>query len=156
MCFSIHVTNDQKLLLNTLQVVFNMVLRDDPSTYHIEEILKQPLQVICTTKNFCPSQPDSLLLDLLSGFVHFTYKYFRGQALVANIKVKDGFLTGMCMVDLSHCCGTTCFALDLKPKSFKYENVGTQDNETPKLEEDESEERGHEDNAQNEILDCLN
>ncbi|KAH9818487.1 hypothetical protein DFH28DRAFT_115631 [Melampsora americana] len=151
MFFSIHVTDDQKRLLNTIQVVFNMILltliEDKPDKmYHIEEVLDQPLEVICTTRNFGPSRPESLLSDCLNGFVHFTYDYFRGQALVSNIKVKDGLLTGMRMVDLrykwscdnphqdgidafisTHSCGTACFALDLKPAYFKYEKVGKQD-----------------------------
>ncbi|EGG04200.1 uncharacterized protein MELLADRAFT_65055 [Melampsora larici-populina 98AG31] len=139
MFFSTHVTNDQKLLLNTLR----------PSgthaqyiTYLIEEVLYHPLEVICTTRDFSPSQPESISSDCLSAFVHFTYDYFRGQALVSNIKFKDGLLTGMRMIDLrhkwswdnprqdgidafisSHICGTACFALDLNPASFKYDKT---------------------------------
>ncbi|EGG10467.1 uncharacterized protein MELLADRAFT_60191 [Melampsora larici-populina 98AG31] len=150
MFFLIHVTDDQKWLLNTLQIVFNMVLRDEPSKlYHIEEVLNHPLEVIYITQAFSPAQPKSISSDCLSAFVHFTYDYFQGQALVSNIKFKDGSLTGMCMIDhkhvfnfilhkwswdnpgqggldafiSSHICRTACFALDLNPASFKYDKT---------------------------------
>ncbi|KAH9818033.1 hypothetical protein DFH28DRAFT_1154150 [Melampsora americana] len=133
------VTIAHKNVLNSLQVVFNMVMIQDGSPYKIEELLEHSPETIPTLidKKLNPSK--WLLFDALDVFVHYTYDFFKGQALVYNIKTVNGCLTGMRIFDprfqwsprdescgeidafkLGHQCGECCNVLKLKSTDFKY------------------------------------
>ncbi|EGF96928.1 uncharacterized protein MELLADRAFT_91580 [Melampsora larici-populina 98AG31] len=133
------VTIAQKKILNSLQVVFNMVMIQNCDPYKIEELLEHSPEAMSTTIDKALNAPTSLLLDALNAFVHYTYDYFKGQALLCDIKTVNGRLTGMRMFDrrfqwspsdespdeidtfkLGHQCGEFCNVLKLPSPDFKY------------------------------------
>ncbi|EGG03054.1 uncharacterized protein MELLADRAFT_109618 [Melampsora larici-populina 98AG31] len=77
-----NVTIAQKKMLNSLQVVFNMVMIQDGNSYKVEELLDHSPEAISTMIDNTLQAPMSLLSDVLNAFVHYTYDYFKGQALI--------------------------------------------------------------------------
>lgn len=133
------VTIAQKKVLNSLQVVFNMVMIQDSDRYKIEELLEHSPEAISNTIDKTLNASKWLLFDALNAFVHYTYDYFKGQVLLCNIKTVDGRLTGMRIFDrrfqwsqsdespdeidtfkLGHRCGECCNVLKLHSADFKY------------------------------------
>ncbi|EGG04061.1 uncharacterized protein MELLADRAFT_65057 [Melampsora larici-populina 98AG31] len=133
------VTIAQKRILNSLQVVFNMVMIQEDNYYKVEELLDHSPETIPTMIDDTLKAPISLLSDALNAFGHYIYDYFKGQALIFNIKTVNGRLTGMRMVDrrfqwstsnklpdeihtfkLEHLCGECCKVLKLKSADFEY------------------------------------
>ncbi|KAH9817158.1 hypothetical protein DFH28DRAFT_1156973 [Melampsora americana] len=133
------VTVAQKTVLNSLRVVFNMVMIQESDTYKIKELLEHSPEPLSTPIDKTLNARKSLLFDALNAFVHFTYDYFKGQALLYNIKTVNGHLTGMRIFDrryqwsptnespdeidafkLGHHCGECCNVLKLENTDFNY------------------------------------
>ncbi|KAH9813990.1 hypothetical protein DFH28DRAFT_329745 [Melampsora americana] len=133
------VTMAQKKVLNSLRVVFNMVMIQDGEHYKIEELLEHSPEAMSTPIDKTLNASKWLSFDALNAFVHYTYHYFKGQALVYNIKTVNGCLTGMRIFDqrfqwsqtkdsrdeidafkLEHQCGECCSVLKLESPDFKY------------------------------------
>ncbi|KAH9809778.1 hypothetical protein DFH28DRAFT_1186098 [Melampsora americana] len=133
------VTIAQKTMLNSLSVVFNMVMIQDDEPYKIEELLELSPEPISTHIDKTLNASKSILFDALNAFQHYSYDYFKGQALLYNIKTVNGRLTGMRLFDrrfqwspsnesgdeidtfkLGHQCGDCCNVLKLESTDFKY------------------------------------
>ncbi|KAH9820571.1 hypothetical protein DFH28DRAFT_1218055 [Melampsora americana] len=133
------VTNTQKTVLNSLRVVFNMVMIQEGDHYKIEELLEHSPEPLSAPVDKTLNATKWVLFDALNAFVHYSYDYFKGQAILYNIKTVNGRLTGMRIFDrrfqwsptnasrdeidafkLGHHCGECCNVLKLESTDFKY------------------------------------
>ncbi|KAH9818032.1 hypothetical protein DFH28DRAFT_1154143 [Melampsora americana] len=133
------VTVVQKTVLNSLWVVFNMVMIQEGKPYKIKELLEHSPEAISTPIDKNLNAKQWLLFDALNASVHYTFDFFKGQALVYNIKTVNGCLTGMRIFDqrfqwspsdesrdeidafkLGHHCGECCNVVKLESTDFNY------------------------------------